>query len=275
LRGGDVRIWDAASGEAIASFPAGQSGAIRFSADGARLAFAGKSGVSLWQVAQRRLAWTWPAQQPASQPASAVDVSAVDFSADGTRLLVAGSGARAYVLDAADGRVTNQLPEGLASNLLSARYDPSGEQAVFGDSSGIALIWRPRDGHTLILRGHSTQVRSAEFSGDGAFVLTTSGDGTGRIWDAANGQMLEVLAVHGSPMPKPPFHAAAFSPSGDSVLTGSRDGVFRLWLMRLESRSPESIGAILRCRVPWQLAGDDLQPATPDDAACPAADPGR
>jgi len=55
-------------------------------------------------------------------------------------------------------------------------------------------------------------------------VLTGSGDGTARLWEAASGQPL------GQPMQHTRWvGAVAFSPDGQTVLTGSEDGTARLW----------------------------------------------
>ena len=45
--------------------------------------------------------------------------------------------------------------------------------------------------------GHGNTVTSAEFSGDGVWVVTGSYDGTARIWDAATGETLRTLKGHG------------------------------------------------------------------------------
>lgn len=265
--GGDARVWEAATGEVIGSFPHAEAGVARFTPDGARLALGGEGRIGLWDLTQRRYLWTQ--SLPARQGSASPMIAAMDFSGDGSRLLAASTGSDAFVFDVnGGGRISARLSEPSASNLLSARFDPAGRLAVFGDASGVALMWRLADGKTWILRGHAGEVRTAEFSRDSSFVLTSSIDATARVWDAATGQLLDVIAEHGSPMPRTPFSAASLGPDGDSVLTGSTDGVIRLWKMRKESRSPQQIESVLRCRVPWRLDGESLAPATPDDAAC-------
>jgi WD40 repeat protein len=136
------------------------------------------------------------------------------------------------------------------------------------DRNGIAVLWQPQEGRTWILRGHAGWVGEAEFSPDDNFILTAGLDATAKIWDSRNGDLLDTIGVHGNPMPEPPFRATQFRPDGRAVLTGSIDGVIREWELHLEKRSPLAIDEALKCRVPWHLVGEDLAPATPDDATC-------
>ncbi len=73
------------------------------------------------------------------------------------------------------------------------------------------------------LRGHANAVGGAAFSQDGQRVLTSSLDGTARVWDAQTGA--EVLQlVHTNEV-----NSAAFSPDGRRAVTSSLDGTIRVW----------------------------------------------
>lgn len=48
----------------------------------------------------------------------------------------------------------------------------------------------------MTLSGHGNTVTSAEFSGDGIWVVTGSYDGTAKIWDSVTGETLRTLKVH-------------------------------------------------------------------------------
>ena len=74
------------------------------------------------------------------------------------------------------------------------------------------------------LAGHTHLVSSAVFSPDGARVLTTSWDGTARVWDAATGAGLVSLAGHAGWI-----NNAAFSPDGARIVTASWDKTARVW----------------------------------------------
>jgi WD domain, G-beta repeat len=71
---------------------------------------------------------------------------------------------------------------------------------------------------------HEKMGKSAQFSPDGQRVLTTSGDGTARVWDADSGKQI------GEPMRHQGFVSSAqFRPDGQRVLTTSGDGTARVW----------------------------------------------
>jgi WD40 repeat protein len=91
---------------------------------------------------------------------------------------------------------------------------------VWGRSRTIDATWR----EIAVLRGHQRELWSAAFSPDGGRVVTASGDGTAREWDAASGQELAVLRGHRSGV-----RSAAFSADGARVVTASFDGTARVW----------------------------------------------
>ena len=70
--------------------------------------------------------------------------------------------------------------------------------------------------YLAVLRGHTATVRSVAFSADGSKLLTTSEDGSARVWDAERGAALATLGGHGNATV-----VAAFSPNGDMIATGS------------------------------------------------------
>jgi WD40 repeat protein len=269
LSGGTTRIWALDRGTPLAAFVRDEARAGAYRPDGRFYALGVAGAVKLWDLSESRMVWSTPL--PEGQR-TARDIGALRFSADGRRILAASFGRGAAVLDARDGRVLQRFDEGSASQLDDAAFDRAGTQAVFADRNGLAWLWRLRDGTVRVLRGHAGAVYTAEFSPDGNFVLTSGADGTARLWDAARGELLDLVAEHARPMPEAPFAAASFSPDGRWVLTGSIDGLIRLSRLRQETRTPAQLDAILRCRLPWRLAGETLQPSAPGGAGCGAAE---
>jgi Tol biopolymer transport system component len=76
----------------------------------------------------------------------------------------------------------------------------------------------------FVLSGHDDAVNSAAFSPDGTRIVTASGDGTARLWDAATAKEIAVLRGHDESV-----HSAAFSPGGTRIVTASSDNTARIW----------------------------------------------
>src|SRR5205807_1178771 len=66
---------------------------------------------------------------------------------------------------------------------------------------------------------------------NGLTLLTTSFDGTARLWEMPRGRVRQV--VHHQNL----VNAGAFSPGGDLLVTAGEDGSARLWEIRPEPES--------------------------------------
>ena len=73
------------------------------------------------------------------------------------------------------------------------------------------------------LRGHTGKVKSAEFSFDGHYVLTTSDDGLAKLWDVGSQKALKDF---GGGQDRVSY--AAFSPDGKYIVTASANGA-QIW----------------------------------------------
>lgn len=74
-----------------------------------------------------------------------------------------------------------------------------------------------------LFQGHRQALTHAEASGDGRQIVTSSEDGTARLWDA-NGGSAQVLDSHDGPV-----NMARFSPDMSRIVTVSDDGTGNLW----------------------------------------------
>ncbi len=72
--------------------------------------------------------------------------------------------------------------------------------------------------------GHTGEVISAQFSPDGKYIVTDSGDGTARIWEATSGNLLQDLKGHTYSV-----NSAQFSPDGKYIVTASWDKTGKIW----------------------------------------------
>jgi WD40 repeat protein len=129
---------------------------------------------------------------------------------------------RLQIVDARNGgRQTIFVPGGAGSIAFSL-----GGRFVATGGPETARIWDTlprRFGRVLpVLRGHVDFISDVEFSPDGGTVLTSSGDGSVRLWRTATGDQLAVFRS------TTVAAGAVFSPSGKLVAT-TRRGEVRVW----------------------------------------------
>jgi WD40 repeat protein len=122
---------------------------------------------------------------------------------------------------------SNELPTVLLpdSSTFDAAFAPDGRHVVVagrGDTR-LEVLAVDGSGERRALPGHPEPINSIRFSRDGTRMITASGDGTVRLWDARTWAVLDSLP-HGSPV-----HEAMFSPDGAWITTVASDSVARLW----------------------------------------------
>ena len=106
-------------------------------------------------------------------------------------------------------------------------YSPNGMNMIISCSIFRTVqIW---DLHTFmpvktITKCHDNVLTSARYSPNGKEFITTSGDGTAKIWDAENYSVLCKLKGHSDCVT-----GAAYSPDGQWIVTGSYDRTAIVW----------------------------------------------
>jgi WD40 repeat protein len=76
----------------------------------------------------------------------------------------------------------------------------------------------------LTLRGHEGPVFGVDFNPDGTRIVSCGNDGTVKIWDAQNGQLLQTYKCH-----ETRISGVAWSPDGKHLATASLDHTARVW----------------------------------------------
>jgi WD40 repeat protein len=100
----------------------------------------------------------------------------------------------------------------------------AGGGEVNGSDTGRVIDWNALTGKPLPGKiEHASLVTSASFSADGSMILSSSKDGTARIWDVATGRLKKQLD-HGSEVAY-----GTFSPDNRLVATAAADGLVRIW----------------------------------------------
>jgi WD40 repeat protein/serine/threonine protein kinase len=166
--------------------------------------------------------------RPERLPVFLGGVDVVAFSPDG-QVIAAGGGTptaarlRVYAPSASAKPQERDLP----FRPRSFRISPDGTRMLI--VPGITkptppVLWDLEQNRQLSrLEGHKGQVFSARFVHDGHEILTASGDGVARLWNAEDGH--QKLSFIGSVS----MLDAALSPDGSIVVTAGLDGVLRFW----------------------------------------------
>ncbi len=74
------------------------------------------------------------------------------------------------------------------------------------------------------LRGHAGSVTAVTSSLDGKMFATASGDGTVKLWDAANGKEIRTLGEPGAPV-----WGVTFNSDATKLIATAEDGIVRVW----------------------------------------------
>lgn len=76
----------------------------------------------------------------------------------------------------------------------------------------------------IVQLGHSSDIRTINFSPDGRYIATAGQDNTARLWETATGREIRRFEGHIAVI-----LSVAFTPDGHNILTGGLDGTVRLW----------------------------------------------
>jgi WD40 repeat protein len=137
---GEVKVWDALTGQELFAFPAGRGGVheVVFSPDGKRLAAACHDGtVRMWSTATGELVHTLRGHQS--------PVYGVAFSPDGKRLSSGSWDTTVMLWDTATGLEVLTL-RGYPRSVCSVAFSPDGRRLAARSDHGLVMIWDASSG---------------------------------------------------------------------------------------------------------------------------------
>jgi WD40 repeat protein len=154
------------------------------------------------------------------------------FSRDANRVATAGADAKVRVWSAGR-KLPIAVLRGHTAAVDTVAFSVDGSRLVSADESGRAIVWSlgARGGeadsrleepaNTMFVR---TAITGASFDETGSHVLTSSFDGTARVWNLRTRK-----AVTYGKIGDPVLTGAAYSPDHRLIVTADVDGVAKIW----------------------------------------------
>ncbi|MBN1680836.1 MAG: WD40 repeat domain-containing protein [Anaerolineae bacterium] len=221
-----IRVWDALTGEAVATLEGhtGTVARVAFSPDGMLIASAGDSTVRLWDVVT--------GQAVATLEGHTLAVDCVAFSPDGALLASSGEDQSVRVWDVVT-RINRLTLQGHSDWVEDVTFSPDGALLASASWDNTVRLWDAASGETVrVLKEGESELSAAEearvtglaFSPDGATLAAGGWGGPVKLWDVATGQLSASIAGHTAPV-----QAVAYKPDGTQLASGSWDGTVKLW----------------------------------------------
>ena len=193
VTGTGAELIDVATGRRLRRLPHPGAQSAAISRDNRRVATGSTDGtIRVWLAASGRMQRTLPDEG---------HMIALAFSPDAASVASASSDGPGRVWNVQDGSSTVTL-EGDASGLTDISFSSDGEYLVTGSQDGtVRVSWADTGATQLTFSGHGGRVTSAAFSGPaGSAVVTSSLDGTARVWNGLYQPVLQKLATFAAPV---------------------------------------------------------------------------
>lgn len=221
---GEVKVWDANSGELYLNLDGGTDEAglsVAFSPDGDTLAGTWFTKVVLWDLQDGKIKAAISGQSVGTSIGYNLGVGQVSFSPDGKRLAVANLDGLPTVWELASQSVMLTLAGGeLPAKAIA--YNADGRLLATGGDDGIVTVWDAASGEKIYTLALGGIIHSVSFSLDDPYLAGASEDGSVKVWDMdTGGEVLSLPRQAG-------LYDIAFLADG-RFATAGQDGTTRVW----------------------------------------------
>ena len=226
-----AQIFDASTLSPVAPFPhPDRVKSARFNADNLRLITACNDGIArIWNIRQRTVELSLR---------HSTKVRFAEFSHNGRVVATASEDNTACLWDAQTGQMIARLEH--PSWVRHIAFSPDDSQ-IITSCDHIARVWSTNGLQRFPVLAHEDVVLNAEYSPDGRILLSSSLDGTVKLWRADTLLPVEVNPIfrHGERV-----RHGAFSPEGRRVLIAGNEGTVVVWDLSGQSPPPPRIRAV-------------------------------
>jgi WD40 repeat protein len=237
-----IRIWDAKTGESLATLDGHEFfvSSVAWSPDGTRLASAAS------RLSGEFIIWDVETRQQRTRILTAGGDPQIHWSPDSRLLTVAGA---IYDANAGDKVSTSDVGG-------RPRWSPDGQWLAVPAGNGVAIKTVLGDEARINLTGHSDLVKAVAWSPDGRFLVTGGNDNTVKTWDGSTGQEIATLRGHTDEV-----NEVKWCPDGRQLATVG-NGTVKLWNVPDSLQQPTAafalgFGMMIRC-LAWNENGTAL-----------------
>lgn len=225
LASNDGHVWDAQSGQLVATLPglytvsevAGSD--VTFSPDGSLLASVTVDEViRLWDMQSLK--------NVVNMEGNDANLLQIAFSPNGKQVVSVNSNGPVRLWDVRSGQNVRTFKD-FGQDVTWVAFSPDGKSLATNVGNDVVIKDMESERVLATLTGHTDSVTSVAFSPDGQKLASGSADHTVRLWDVQSGQSLATLKGHSRTV-----RDVAFSRDGALLASGSLDGTARLWSMQ-------------------------------------------